>query len=73
MAKGMFITYWKCGVCCGGAYIDTPDAEPGASRMILEALREGRKVGYVDSTYMHPLLVWQCPHPEGFTAETEGE
>lgn len=63
MINGMFVAYWKCGICCGGAYIDTPDAGAGAGRMIMEALRDGRKVGYIKpGDPVHPVLVWQCPH-----------
>jgi hypothetical protein len=73
MAEGMFVTYWKCGICCGGAYIDTPDAQAGAGRMLLEAVRAGRKVGYIGSGDAHPVLVWKCPHPERFTKQGKPE
>jgi hypothetical protein len=49
MNKKCFVTYWPCGKCPSGAALDDSGNDPETGLMLLNAVRQGRKVGYVDA------------------------
>lgn len=52
MAKKCFVTYWPCGRCISGAALDESGEDPETGLMLLDAVRRGCGVGYVDANVL---------------------
>lgn len=49
MTRNAFVCFCKCGATIYAAAIDDGDDDPDTGAMVLEALRKGRPVGYMEA------------------------